>query len=217
MVANLLRTRYGFQTTLLTNADRYQMLSALNALREKLTSEDNLLVYYAGHGTLDPENDRGYWLPVDAETSSTANWIPLYQITDMMKAMAAKHVMLVADSCYSGMLTRSAITNLTTGLTEQERRKWYETMTAKHARVVLTSGGLKPVADGGGGGHSVFASAFIRSLQENAEVLEGQRLAQRVTERVAISSAAVELEQVPMYAPLSLAGHEAGDFFFVPK
>jgi hypothetical protein len=201
----------------LLDADRYQILSALNELREKLTSEDNLLIYYAGHGELDRVNGRGYWLPIDAESDSTANWIPVYQITDVLNAMSAKQVMLVADSCYSGMLTRSAIARLDTGMTEDDRLRWFQTMASKHARVVLTSGGVQPVLDGGGGRHSVFAAAFIESLAQNDEVLEGQKLAQNVTKRVAISSVAADIEQVPEYAPIRFAGHEAGDFFFVPK
>lgn len=215
-VAGVLRNRYGFQTTLLLNADRYQLLSALNKLREKLTSEDNLLIYYAGHGEVDRDNNRGYWLPVDAEADSTANWIPSYQITDILNAMAAKQILLVADSCYSGMLTRSAITRLDTGMSDGDRARWYQAMATKHARVVLTSGGVQPVLDGGGGKYSVFAAAFLKTLEENSQVLEGQKLAQAVTQRVAVSAAASEIDQVPTYAPMSFAGHEAGDFFFVP-
>ncbi|MEZ5734587.1 MAG: caspase family protein [Novosphingobium sp.] len=216
-VAQVLRDRYGFKVTVLLNADRYQLLSALNQMRERLTPEDNLLIYYAGHGELDRVNSRGYWLPVDAESDSTANWIPAYQVTDILNAMSAKQVMLVADSCYSGMLTRSAIARLDTGMTNTDRNRWFQAMATKHARVVLTSGGVQPVLDGGGGRHSVFAAAFIESLEQNGDVLEGQKLAQDVTKRVAISSAAADIEQVPEYAPIRFAGHEAGDFFFVPK
>jgi hypothetical protein len=216
-VASLLRTRYGFQTTLLLNADRYQMLSALNKLREQLTSEDNLLIYYAGHGDLDRVNNRGYWLPVDAEADSTANWIPSYEVTDILNAMAAKQILLVADSCFSGVLTRSAITRLETGMTSEEQTRWFEVMANKHARVVLTSGGVQPVLDGGGANkHSVFAAAFLQALQQNNDVLQGQKLAQEVTRRVAIAPNAAAIDQVPTYAPISFAGHEAGDFFFVP-
>lgn len=216
-VADLLKSRYGFETVVLLDADRYQILSALNTLREKLTSRDNLLVYYAGHGELDQTNDRGYWLPVDAELTSNANWIASYQITDILKAMAAKQIMLVADSCFSGMLTRSGLTRLGTGMTDDEQSRWYRTMAAKHARVVLTSGGVKPVSDIGGNGHSVFAEAFLTTLRSNRQVLEGQKLAQQVTRMVAVAPAAEKLQQVPIYAPLGYAGHEAGDFFFVPN
>ncbi len=49
-VAALLKSRYGYETRLLTNANRFEMLSALNEMREQLKEEDNLLIYYAGHG-----------------------------------------------------------------------------------------------------------------------------------------------------------------------
>ncbi len=63
----ILRKKYGFKTKLLLDADRYTMLSALNDFRDELTENDNLLIYYAGHGELDNVNLRGHWLPVDAE------------------------------------------------------------------------------------------------------------------------------------------------------
>jgi hypothetical protein len=53
-VANVLRDRYGYQSTVLLNASRLEMLSALNDMREKLGANDNLLIYYAGHGEMDP-------------------------------------------------------------------------------------------------------------------------------------------------------------------
>ncbi len=216
-VEALLRTRYGFKTTLLLNVDRYQLLSALNKLRETLTDKDNLLIYYAGHGELDRVNNRGYWLPVDAETNSSANWISSIQITDVLNAMSAKQVLLVADSCYAGMLTRSSIARLDAAMSEDERGRWLQAMATKRARVVLTSGGVQPVLDGGGGDHSVFAAAFLDALRSNTGVLESQRLAQTVTQKVAVSSEAASIDQVPVYAPIRFAGHEAGDFFFVPQ
>ena len=114
-VAKLLETRYGFKTTVLLNADRYAILSTLNKLRAELSEDDNLLIYYAGHGELDRANDRGNWLPVDAEPDSTANWISNIQITDVLNSMLIRQIMVVADSCYSGTLTRAALAQLDGG------------------------------------------------------------------------------------------------------
>lgn len=212
----VLRDRYGFESTLLTDANRYEILSALNNLRERLTSDDNLLIYYAGHGTLDEVNMRGQWLPVDAEPGNTANWLSNVAITDILNVVAAKHILVIADSCYSGSLTRSSIGKLTTGMTEDERLNWLRTMLDKRARMVFTSGGLQPVLDSGGGEHSVFSKALLEALNANQEVIEGQRLYQQVAARVAYAASSVQFEQVPEYAPLRFAGHETGDFFFVP-
>ncbi|MCM2310570.1 MAG: caspase family protein [Steroidobacteraceae bacterium] len=216
-LARTLEQRYGFKTTVLLNADRYQVLSALNTLRETLTSRDNLLVYFAGHGELDEVNQRGHWLPVDAERDSTANWIPTTAVTDILNIMKAKQVLLVADSCYAGALTRSAMGRLGAGMTDAERLHWYRTMASKRSRTVLTSGGLAPVMDAGGGRHSVFAKALLEVLDANADTIDGQRLHREVAARVAYAAANLRFDQVPEYAPIRYAGHEAGEFFLVPR
>ena len=52
-------------------------MRALDELRAALTESDNLLIYYAGHGVLERDSGEGYWLPVDAEEDSQANWAEL--------------------------------------------------------------------------------------------------------------------------------------------
>ena len=212
----ILKTKYGFRTTLLVDADRFAILSALNKLREELTDKDNLLIYFAGHGELDRVNLRGHWLPVDAEPDSSANWISNIQITDILNVMSAKHVMVVADSCYSGAMTRTSLARLQPGMSNEKRVKWMQVMAGARTRTVLTSGGVKPVLDQGGGKHSVFAKALIEVLKNNDQVLEGQSLYRIVYKQVIQEASRLGFSQKPQYAPINLAGHETGEFFFVP-
>lgn len=214
-ISDVLTRKYGFKTTTLKNATRYQILSELNRLRAQLTENDNLLIYYAGHGELDKANLRGHWLPVDAEERSDANWISSVAITDILNAMSVKHVLVVADSCYSGALTRSSIGQLETGRSEEERVNWLKAMTKMRSRVVLTSGGLQPVLDGGGGNHSVFARSFLEVLNVNSEIIEARRVYQELSARVLNDALKYRIEQVPQYAAMQFAGHESGDFLFV--
>jgi uncharacterized caspase-like protein len=216
-VANLLEERYGFKTVKLIDASRYQILLALNNLREKLTKNDNLLIYYAGHGELDKVNMRGYWLPTDAELGNTANWISNVSVTDILNIINAKQIMIIVDSCYSGALTRSALAQIQAGMTDQERMNWLRTMANKRSRTVLTSGGLQPTLDAGGGGHSVFAKALLDVLSGNNDVMEGRKLYKEVAARVAYAASNMNFEQVPEYAPVKHTGHEGGDFFLVPN
>jgi Caspase domain/Sel1 repeat len=219
--AAVLREKYGFKTTVLLNASRYDILRALNEARKELTEKDNFLIYYAGHGQLDDKIGRGYWIPIDGEVDSNANWISTIAITDIIGALSAKHVLVVADTCYAGALTRSSLARLEAGMSDEARYHWLKTMAEKRSRTVLTSGDLKPVLDSGGGKHSVFAKAFLDVLRENNDVLVGQRIYQEVSARVSYAAAAVmtdqgPIEQVPQYAPIKFAGHESGDFLFVP-
>ena len=215
-VSEVLTSKYGFKVTMLQNATRYEILSALNKLRTQLTEKDNLLIYYAGHGEIDKANQRGYWLPIDAEPNSDANWISNVSITDLLSALSVKHALVVADSCYSGTLTRSSIGQLESGMSDDAREKWLRAMVKARARTVLTSGGLQPVLDGGGGKHSVFAKFFLDVLRANNDALEAQRLYREVAARVLDVASRYRLEQRPEYAPLKFAGHESGDFLFVP-
>jgi hypothetical protein len=215
--ADLLRDKYGFQTTVLMDATRYDMLSSLNKLREELTDNDNLLIYYAGHGELDRVNLRGYWLPVDAEPNSTANWISNIAITDILNAMSAKHILVVADSCYSGSLTRSSLARLDVGMSDEVKTKWLKVMAKTRSRTVLTSGGLKPVLDQGGGKHSVFAKSFLKTLSDNDTILEGYKLFRGLAKEVQQTASRFGIDQIPEYAPIKHGGHEAGEFFFIPQ
>jgi hypothetical protein len=216
-VAEVLQSRYGFDVKLIRDATRYDILSALNEMRATLTDEDNLLIYYAGHGELDKVNMRGQWLPVDAERTSTANWISNVAITDILNAMNTRHVMVVSDSCYSGALTRSSLASLDSALSDEKREAWFEALASKRSRTALTSGGLAPVLDAGGGGHSVFARAFLDVLRQNSNLLEGQRLYSELSARVTYAASNLQFEQMPQYAPIKYSGHEAGDFFLVPR
>ncbi|MDW8479743.1 MAG: caspase family protein [Xanthomonadales bacterium] len=105
-VARLLERRYGFTVRLLLDADRFAILSAINDFRERLGEEDNLLIYFAGHGEVDPVGRQGYWLPVDARPELPLSWISNTAISDMLNTMRTRHVLVVADSCYSGAMTQ---------------------------------------------------------------------------------------------------------------
>jgi peptidoglycan hydrolase-like protein with peptidoglycan-binding domain len=204
-VAAMLEQDYGFTVSLLLDATEEAVIGEMNRMRRTLTPQDNLLIYYAGHGWYDEEADRGYWLPVDAAADNQSSWISNADITDMLKAMKAKHVLVVADSCFSGTLTRGlAIVTQSAG--------HIESMVKRRARTALTSGGTEPVLDAGGGAHSVFAKAFLETLQGNAGILDGQSAFQQVSEQVRLNA-----EQEPTYDNIRLAGHDGGDFLFVRK
>jgi uncharacterized caspase-like protein len=215
-IASVLEQEYGFRVRRLINATRYDMLSALNTLREQLGEKDNLLIYYAGHGELDERNQRGHWLPIDAEPNSTANWISNIAVTDILNAMSVQQLVVIADSCYAGTLTRSSLGRLESGLSDAERLKLIQTMAQKRSRMALTSGGKEPVIDSDGRSqHSAFERIFVKLLRANVGVVSGYDLFTQLRLDVAAVADRVNMTQVPEYAPIKYAGHESGDFFFV--
>lgn len=212
-ISRTLKQHYGFAVTTLLNATRDDIIGALDEFRKNLTEKDNFLIYYAGHGWLDEASERGYWLPVDAQETTRSRWVSNADITDTLKALKAKHVMVVADSCYSGTLTRS-ITGIdgTRGLKLVEKPASYlETLVNRKSRTVLASGSLEPVSDSGGGQHSVFAHAFLKSLSENTAIMDGTQLFGQVRQQVLLNA-----PQTPQYHNIRFAGHDVGgDFVFL--
>lgn len=205
-VGELLENQYGFEVQLLLDATRKDVLRALGGYRRDLWMRDNLLIFYAGHGVLDESAGRGYWLPVDSEQDFKSNWISTADITDALKVIPAGHVLVIADSCYSGSLLRDAGGVLPGAGNQVEV---LERLLEKRSRTVLTSGGLEPVMDAGGEGHSVFAKALLDILRENSDVISGDSLFSEVRRKVVLNA-----NQTPEYSDVRLAGHDGGDFIF---
>ena len=69
--------------------------------------------------------------------------------------------------------------------------------------------------DGGGGGHSIFARAFIQALNDNSAIIDGTRFAQSIKNSVSDRARQFGIDQTPEYAELKKTGHQFGDFLLV--
>lgn len=215
-VSQVLKARYGYQSTLLLDASRLEILTALNAMREKLGPDDNLLIYFAGHGEL--KGSQGYWIPVDAKSATASTWISNAAISDILTTIKARHVLVVADSCYSGTMTRASMPVFDPAAMSSDKwASWVGKMDAGKSRTALTSGGVQPVPDTGAGKHSYFTRAFLNALQDNSRLLNAQRLYRQVSSSLALAAIDSPISQAPGYSAIQYAGHESGDFFFLPR
>jgi orotate phosphoribosyltransferase-like protein len=207
-IAQTLKKVYGFEVKLLLDATRNDTVQAINTIRKSLKENDNLLIYYAGHGEFDKTANKAYWLPVDARSDDDTNWILADRITSNIRRISSKHILVVADSCYSGTFTRRAVTDLSSS---QARDRYLKKMQAKKSRTILASGGYEPVSDIGGKGHSVFAAALLNGLKQmekntfSAEELFYDHIKERV---------AGNADQTPEYNIIRNSGHDGGDFVF---
>ena len=120
-----------------------------------------MLVYYAGHGEVDAATSGLLVAGRCADASSPASWISNRAVSDILTTMNAKHVLVIADSCYSGTMTRTSLATFGGGMAADTWGDWVKTMVAGRSRTALTSGGVQPVADAARGEHSLFAGALI--------------------------------------------------------
>ncbi len=217
-VARVLKDKYGFSVQVLEDADDVMILRALNDLNAVLKPNDNLLIYYAGHGyrLQSADSVAGFWLPVNADAPPVDTfWIPNEQITGHLGRLPARRILVVADSCYAGLLSAEpSFLFLDNGT--QFSLDYVKFKLPKRARLLLSSGGDEPVLDAGGHGNSVFAEAFLDVLESNTQLLPSPALFSKVQERVKAAAARSQFRQVPEFKSIKGAGHEVGDFFFVP-
>jgi hypothetical protein len=215
-IERVLKDRYGFKTRLLINATRADILGALNEFRQSLAEKDSLLIYYAGHGEIDERKLVGYWLPVNAKRDDPTEWISDSMITGQIEQMTARHVLVVADSCYSGAMTRSSGVRLVATSAQSGEMKRLIRLAKLRSRTVLTSGGVAPVLDGGAGANSIFARSLIDVLSANKAVLEASSLYNQVFDPVRRAAARFKVDESPRYSELADADHRNGDFLLIP-
>jgi TPR repeat protein len=217
--AQILRDKYGFTVQVIEDANDVAMLRALNDLNKVLQPNDNLLIYYAGHGTRlkTATTEAGYWLPVNAERPPDDTfWVANEQVTAHLARLPARRILVIADSCYAGLLSSDPGINMF-GTETQLSPDYVKYKLPKRSRLLMASGGDQPVLDSGGQGDSLFARAFLDALAANSGILSTPSLFAQVQERVKAAAARNHFDQTPQFKAIKSAGHELGDFFFIPR
>jgi len=231
-VADLLTHNYGFKTELprpgaapvpllLINARRSTILGALSELERRLTAEDTLLIYYAGHGDILRETDKAYWIPVDGQPDDRFSWIDSAAITDSLKIMKAHSVLLVVDSCYAGAMSRDPRELAYFDATS--RRASLKKAAELKSRLFVSSGGKQPVNDRDQlvAGHSPFAAAFIDGLKSMPGLLANEKaspdtmfVTRELFDDFIYHQVNGRYPQEPQFKQLENSGHLGGDFLF---
>ncbi len=202
-IAGVLQARFGYETRLVKDAGKAQIIEALNALAADVRPQDSVLLFYAGHGYLLDDVKMGYWIPVDASVKTAKGWISNSDISRLLAAIPSRQLMLISDSCYSGTLTSER--KFTQG-----RDLPPEQILQQRSVLVLSSGADEPVSDEGKEGHSIFAWNLIRTLQAAGGLTPGAQVWSKVSKGVTS-----EYPQQPQYGAVVSAGHtEGGDFLF---
>ena len=205
-VYEMLTKRYTFDpqdVILLKNPTRQSIIDAFDKLSNETTENDNVLVFYAGHGVWDKQKDLGYWLPSDAEMKSRSAWIANSQIKDYLSdnVIRSKHTLLITDACFGGSIFKSRSVSAETFMRVNELFK-------EPSRKAMTSGNLSAVPD-----KSIFIQQLIKKLGDNEdEYLPGQQLFSRIYEPIVNNASAN-----PVYGVIQGAGDGGGDFIFVKR
>ena len=201
---NILIQNYTFEkqnVKLLLNPTRKQIIRAFNEFEKIITEQDNFLIFYAGHGAYDKNNQIGYWIPSDAELGYTDGFLYNSTLANEIKKVHSKHTLLIADACFSGSIFKSRSLPQNADIAYQKK---YELK----SRNAITSGTLKTVPN-----ESVFFNYLIDRLKDNTqEYMSASELFQKIEVPVGNNS-----PNTPQFGNIQNVGDEGGDFIFIRR
>lgn len=211
-IEGLLKSKYKFnhfKSLYNETATRENIINALEWLLTNAKPDDNVFIYYSGHGEFKKDLNKGYWVPFGATTNSTSNYISNSDLQTFINGIQSKHTLLVADACFSGDIFRGN----TISVPFENSPKYFKKVHSLKSRQAMTSGGIEPVMDGGKDGHSVFAYYLLKALKENsADMMDASQVFNSLKIPVYNNS-----DQSPDFKPISKSGDEGGQFIFMKK
>lgn len=201
--AKVLLDRYNFEpenivTLKDAEATEQNIIIHLKKLNKLVAKEDNLIVYFSGHGHYDEDQKSGFWIPVNARQGGDFEheYLDTSIIANRLKAIDSLHTYLIIDACFSGTMVRKP-----KGAPKSEKYK---------SRRIFTSGRAEVVNDGPVGGNSPFAKGMLLTLEKNdAPFLKASDFMSDV-----INYVENQARQIPDIGILFDAGDEGGELVF---
>ena len=202
----ILTNNYSFTdstTFLLLNPTRQKLMAELFRLRKVVGPNDNLLIFYAGHGYWDDDAKQGYWWAADAHTNDASFWLSNSDVREQIRSIKAGHTLLISDACFSGGIFKArgaaSVKNASLDL---------QILYRMPSRRAITSGTMTTVPD-----QSVFFEFLSKRLLENqSPYLSSQQLFDSF--RLAVINNSMT---VPQDGVIAETGDEGGDFIFIRK
>ncbi|MEL6616883.1 MAG: caspase family protein, partial [Bacteroidota bacterium] len=165
-IAQELETTYGFEVEVVRDPTRAEVFATLERYaRIPGAEDDQLFVFFAGHGTFVRSGDvgRGFVIPRDGHAFSRSTWISYENIAAELDAMPAHRVLLVLDVCFGGAFVRQARSGDPYGTASpQDIVRRYGPY---RSRLAVTSGAEEYVSDGRPGEHSPFTYHLLGALR----------------------------------------------------
>lgn len=170
-IGRILEDFYGYQVTIVKDATQAEVREKLDSfLRLSYGPQDQLIVFFAGHGMLDNIYG-GHIVCKDSRRNDKTRqtYYPFHQLASSLNGVqSCQHILLVLDVCFGGQIfsKQSAPAYMGQDIysANKEQIRLNKIMASK-GRMYITSGGETYVPDGRPGYHSPFASRFIQALE----------------------------------------------------
>ncbi len=181
------------------NATNYKIQEELKGCIRSLTEENNLVIYFSGHGGLENSTGRGFWIPQDGNKNNYTTWLANETLLALLEKIKAKHIFILADCCFARSIL---ITDKSKSIDMVSDYDHYS------SRWALTSGAEK-TWDGSAGENTYFAESVLECLRDAKEDLRVGRLIEFVKHRFTAN-----IRQKPQGYPIHTIAHKGGEFVF---
>jgi tetratricopeptide (TPR) repeat protein len=174
-IGDILKENFGYEVNIIPNPSKKTIAEKLSTIRRfNYGPNDQLLVFFAGHGLYDTVFGGYYVCPESQRAENDQEYdtyYPQQKIADLLEASSCKNVFLVMDVCFGGKMfdktEKHEYKNVNDGYNISPE-EFIKRQLQIPCRQFLTSGGNNYVADGVAGNHSPFASRFLAALEDAA-------------------------------------------------
>ena len=171
-VAKELSEIYGFETDVVLNPTTEEVWAKLREYAMKsYMDNDQLLIFFAGHGQFDEVFREGYIVCSDSKLSdqSKNSYISHVRLRNIINNIPCKHTFLVIDACFGGtfdpLIARADVRGQDALYGEISKGEFIKRKLQFRTRRYLTSGGKIYVPDGRPGHHSPFTRKMLEALR----------------------------------------------------
>ncbi len=177
-------------------------------LREELQEDDNLVLFFSGHGHTRVDKvggETGFIVPVEARGPKEywSDYIPIDPLLQSISRLTARHILVILDSCHSGFALGEAMKIY------KSANRYKRDLSNRISRKVITSARREQLALDSGPipGHSLFTGTLIDGLNWATADLDGNGL-------ITSSELGLFVQQLVAQASKSDQTPDFGSFYF---
>ncbi len=217
-LADVLRKIYRFKVEVVKNPTRGAIKGKLGEYKlRSFKKHDQLLIFFAGHGTYIKDNDAGYLVARDSlrNDDGMGSYVRYDDLQKWIDVIPCDHIFLILDACFGGTAIKRIGQTRGDDLPKdvQSVAAAISKLENVRTRKILTSGGKGYVEDGPPGKHSPFARILLFALNNYGDEDSYLNLYEVVGKIQKRSNPTKGFE--PQFD--SFGADEAGDFFFFVK
>ena len=176
-ISRELEESYGFEVQLLEDKPIDSIYKALTEYYRMLHPDDQLILYFAGHGDMETEfMDDGFIVCADSksrEDDPTRNtYIQYVKLQKMVNKIPARQILVMLDVCHGGVFNQKRSDPVRT-IANRNVHQFLTDQAAFTCRKFLSSVGTDEAFDGKPGEHSPFANLLLQVLRAKGNSSNG--------------------------------------------